>query len=1098
MICVRCGGDNPGSFRFCRNCGNPLGHACLTCGFENPPESKFCGGCGARLQEVRPEDALGERRQLTVLFCDIVGSTQLSQVLDPEDLGELIGAHQRICGEAVLAHEGHIAQYLGDGVVIYFGYPRSHEDEAQRAVRCGLDILAGVRELRESGKIPADTPLDVRLGAHTGRVVVGPVGAGDRKDRIALGDTPNIAARIQSEGQPGTLTVSGATWKIVEGYFTGKCLGNWQLKGLSEPIELWSVTGESPSRERVEVEKTQVPFVGRQEERSALEQAWRACQTGGSHFVLLRGEPGLGKSRLAQLFRDEVQHRAADIVAMRGTPYNSNSPFHPAIELIERRFRLDHALDPAERLDRLEEGLQRLGITAPEAVVLFASLLSIPTEERHAPLPLSPARRRSRTMELLIEFVVGIARAGPTLLVVEDLHWTDTSTLEFLELLVTTAPPVSLLGVLTARSELDLDWFPAPALRLIELSRFESTESELIVRSVTLGKALPSEVLRRIIVRSDGVPLFVEELTRTVLDSGMLKEKEAAWEAAGPISAEMIPPTVDASLTSRIDRLGASRATAQLAATIGREFTFELLCEVSERDPVTVRQDVDRLLQAGLAWSVGNGAEKFMFKHALMRDAAYNSLLRSTRQSYHSRIAAALRGRFAAETADRPDLIAEHLTNAREDDEAVAFWEAAGQQALARSAVHEAADHFQRAIDCLKRLPVTPERQGRELELEILLAPLLMTVYGWGAAEVERACERALALSQDLQRFDRSYPPLWGLWTVRFLRGELASAMESAETVLQIALASGVPMIEVTGHHAAAYTLVYRGEFDRALEEADAGLSLYDFEQEKQIASTFLLSSSVALGASRAHALWMLGRVVEAEEEWERMLQLARDLQHRPSYAAALAFFLHGAGYRYSYTGQLGRLAGIADELTAIAKEEDFFLWYANASTYQGLISLAPGDARARAQVEEALELFAQTETRLTLVMMNILWAEALYRLGDNPEAFKRLDLAEDDMKGREEGFLAPDLWRVRGRLLARLGEQPAAEAAYRQAIDRAAAQHALSLELRAALDLYELQAEDGRAEEGRARLAGLLERFTQGLDRPEPARAAAIVHASS
>ena len=1094
MICFRCGAENPASFRFCRSCGRPLGQVCLACGFENPPESKFCGGCGARLQEVRLEDAQGERRQLTVLFCDIVGSTQLSQVLDPEDLGDLIAAYQKICGDAVRAHEGHIAHYLGDGVVVYFGYPRAHEDEAQRAVRCGLDILEGVLALRESGRIPADTPLDVRLGAHTGRVVVGPVGAGDRKDRLALGDTPNIAARIQAEAETGTLTVSETTWKIVEGYFTGKCLGDSYLRGLSGPMRLWLVTGQSPSRERVEVATVLTPFVGRHQERRILEDAWRDGQRGRSQFVLIRGEPGMGKSRLAQLFRDEVQLDAADLMDMRATQYHSNSPFHPAIDLIERRFRLDHRMTQAERLDRLEHGLRQLGLTEPEAVVLLASLLSIPTEHRYAPLPLSPARRRTRTMELLLEFLVAIARAGPTLLVVEDLHWADSSTLEFLELLVTTAPPAPMLGVLTARSELDLDWFAAPTLRVIELSRFERTEAESIVRGVTLGKALPSEVLRQIVVRSDGVPLFAEELTRTVLDSGMLKEKETAWEAAGLVSADMIPATVDASLTSRIDRLGASRATAQLAATIGREFSFELLCEVSERDETTVRHDLERLVHSGLAWTVDNGAEKLVFKHALVRDAAYNSLLRSTRQSYHSRIAAALRGRFAEETAVRPDLIAHHLTNAGEDEEAVAFWEAAGQQALGHSAVHEAAEHFQRAIGCLGRLPVTPERQARELELQLRLAPLLMTVFGWGAVEVERTCERALWLAQELQRFDVSYPPLWGLWTVHFVRGEMAPALESAQTVFQMAQASGIPMIELTGRHALSYTLFSRGEYERAMEEADAGLALFDLEQEKQLANLFGLSSTVCLRSSRAHSLWMRGRVVEAEEECDRLLQLGRELQHHPSLAAALAFHLYGLAFRYSYVGRMERLADIADELLTLSEEEDFFLWYAQACAFRGIVAEALGDHQARRQMLEGLELWEQTGARLTLVMMNVLCAEALYRLGDDEEAFKRLDVAEAEMNARQEGLLAPDIWRVRGRLLARRGERAAAEASYRQALERAGAQQALSLELRTALDLYDLQAEDGPADESRALLARLLARFTQGLDRPEPARAVAIL----
>ncbi|MGB7798555.1 MAG: adenylate/guanylate cyclase domain-containing protein [Pseudonocardiaceae bacterium] len=1093
MICIRCGNDNAVSFRFCSNCGTELGQTCPTCGFENPVESKFCGCCGARLQEIRGEDAQGERRQLTVLFCDIVGATALSQLLDPEDLRELIVSCQKVCGDAVLAHEGHVAQYLGDGVLMYFGYPRSHEDEAQRAVRCGLDILKGVDAVRESGRILPDTSLDVRLGAHTGRVVVGPVG--DRRDQIALGDTPNIAARIQSEAEPGTLVVSEVTWRIVEGYVTGKCIGQWQLKGVSEPMRLWLVTGESPSRERVEVASMLTSFVGREQERSVLGQTWDDSRAGHNRFVLLRGDPGMGKSRLAQLFCEEVQFQAADLLSMRSTPYNTNSPFHPVIELIERRFGLDHGQTPTERLERIEEGLAGLELAEPEAIALLASLLSIPLGNRYAPLDLSPARRRTRTMQLLADFIIAITRAGPVLLLVEDLHWTDTSTLEFLQLLVTTAADVPLLGIFTARCEFDVCWDATPAVHRIELPRFQRAEVETMVRSVALGKALPSEVLWQITVRSDGVPLFVEELTRSILDSGALSERAVSWEAVGPVAIE-IPATMDASLTSRIDRLGASRATAQLAATIGREFSLELLREVSERDEATIRQDLERLLQAGLAWSAEDETDQLIFKHALVRDAAYNSLLRSTRQRYHSRIAAALRERFADETSTRPDLIAGHLTAAGEDEDAVTFWEAAGQQALVRTAVHEAAKHFQQAIDCLQRLPATLERQERELKLQILLAPLLMAVHGWGAVEVEQACTRALGLAQDLGRDDLSYAPQWGLWTNHFLRGNLVSALETAESVFQMGRSSGMRALEMLGRHALAYTLVYMGEFDRTLEETEAGLALYDPQQEKEIANSFGMSSVVCLLACRAHSLWMLGYVEEADENYDRMLQIARELGHPFSLACALTFTLHGA-FRYSYIGEMGRLAGIAEELMALVKEVDFFFWYVVTYTYQGLIAEALGEEeRARTQMLEGLELFAQTGSRLTLVMMNVLCAEAFYRLGDDDEAFRRLEVAEAET-ARGEGLLAPDIWRVRGRLLTRQGERSAAEAAYYQAIERARAQRALSLELRAALDLYELHADDGRSEDGRALLASVLARFTQGFDRPELARASAIVRAS-
>jgi class 3 adenylate cyclase len=1101
VTCARCGGANAALARFCRSCGAQLSRACPTCGFQSPPDSTFCGGCGARLRELRVEESPGERRQLTVLFCDLVGSTELSQILDPEDFSELLAAYQKICGEAVLAQEGHIAQYLGDGVVMYFGYPRAHEDEAQRAVRCGLDILAGMRELRAAGGEPADTRFEVRLGAHTGRVVVGAVGAGDRKERIALGDTPNIAARIQAEAEVATLVVSEATWRIVAEYFSGESLGEAQLKGVAEPMRLWRISGEGASRERIEVASTLTPFVGREHEKTILRQAWSDSQSGRSHFVLVRGDPGMGKSRLVQLIRDELQLSAIQVVAMRATPYSSASPFYPAIELIERRFAVEHTRAPSERLDALEAQLRERGLVDPAAVVLLASLLSIPVADRYEPLDISPARRRSRIMELFVELIVARAARGPTLFIFEDLHWADTSTVELIELLVTTAPHVPLLGVFTARPSFDLvpHWTTESTFQTIELSRFERAEAEAVVRGVTMGKALPSDVLRQIVVRSDGVPLFIEELTRAVIDSVVLNERSSSWEAVGSVSSEAIPATMDASLMSRIDQLGPSRTTAQLAAAIGREFTLDLLREVSDRDDVALGEDLKRLQEAGLARSANGCADTFVFRHALVRDAAYNSLLRSTRQNYHGRIAAALRGRFSDQGAARPDLVAHHLTKGGEHADAVVFWRAAGEQALARSGFHEAAEHFRRAIECLRRLPTTPETKECELELQLQLAPLLMAVTGWAAMDVERACDRALELTVELQHYERSYQALWGLWTVRVVRGQMTPALESAEGVLMTAQASGLPMIELTGRHATSFTLVYRGEFERALEEADAGLMLYDFEQERELAKTFGASSSVNLRMARATALWMLGRIPEAEVEWDAMLQLGRHLEHPPSLAAALVYTLTGGCLRYSYLGQMERLVDVADELIALSEAEDFLLMYGAALACRGAIAGTMGDAAmAREQMKEGLRLYAETGSRMGLVLMNVLCAEALYRMGDDDDAFRLLDTAEAEMQARQEGLLAPDIWRVRGRLLARRREWSAAEAAYSCAMEHARAQRALPLELRAALDLHALLSECGGAEESRALVAGLLQRFTQGLDRPELARATAIVRGLS
>lgn len=1051
MICLDCHHDNPASARFCRHCGAAVGRACLTCGFENPSPANFCGGCGARLAEAQAEDTKGERRQVTVLFCDLVGSTPLSQMLDPEELSRLLAEYQRICGEAVAAHDGYIAQYLGDGVVVYFGYPRSYEDEPHRAVRCGLDIVAGMSALQRSGMFPPEIEIAVRVGAHTGRVVVGPVGAGDRRERLALGSTPNIAARIQGEAEPGTVVISAETWKIVQGYFHAESLGPRELKGVPGTQALYRVTGVGESSERVEVAGLLTPYVGRSRERAVLDELWKESAPGASRFALLRGEPGVGKSRLAQRFRDDVAGSTAHVLQMRTSPYRTSSPFHPVIELIERRLGLDADLSPEQRRERFAETLVRLGLPGPEPLELLGSLLSLSIDTA---LDLPPARRRHRTLELLVELLAAVAASGPTLLVVEDLHWADSSTVEFLELLVYAAPAVSLLGLITTRPE---GSFAAsgPQLRVVEVPRLGRADVETMVRAVALGKALPQELVGHIVARSDGVPLFVEELTRSVLESGMLREQDLTWEAVDVLSESMIPASVDASLMARIDRLGASQATAQLAATIGREFDAALLTEVSERDPATVARDLDQLVQAGLAWPVEGESDRYEFSHALVRDAAYNSLLRTTRQVHHRRIADALR----TAGAGQPDLIARHLSAAGAAEDAIEFWEAAADLALSRTSSHAAADHLRAAVQCLNRLPASPANAEREMELQVRSAPLLMAVHGWAAQEVEQACERALSLARSIDRPDDCFLPLYGLWTVSFLRGELSRATERAEEVLAMARQFEVPMLELSGLHALSYTLCCRGDYERAVAEADAGLELFDLDNEQLLAGMFGLAPTVALRGSRACSLWMLGRLAEAEEELAQMLALGRKLEHPPSLAAALGFALYAEACECSHTGVTERMAQLAGELAGLAADDDFFLWHALATTCGAIVALDRGQAPDVGSLLAGLELWERAGARLTLVMINVFCAEALLRAGHADEAHRRLDAAEAEA-ARGEGPMAPEIDRIRGRLLARAGDAAGAETRYRAAIDRARGQHAPLLEQRAADDLSRLLAE--------------------------------------
>ncbi|HUN98261.1 MAG TPA: adenylate/guanylate cyclase domain-containing protein, partial [Bradyrhizobium sp.] len=632
---------------------------CPSCGFANIRLARFCGGCGKELKAITSaSDA--ERRRLCVLFCDLVGSTPLSLRLDAEDLRNVMGSYQRVCETVVFRHDGFVANYRGDGVEVYFGYPLAHEDDATRAVLCALEMLEAVRQLAYATKVD----LQVRIGIDSGRVVVGTLGSIGRFERVAIGETPNIAARVQAEAAPGQVVVSDSLRRLLRGSFVIEPMGARQLKGVERPVELFRVIASGGQAAGPSAKGT--VFIGRANELNALETMWSNIKLGAARFIILRGEPGIGKSRLVEEFRCQVAGPDIDVLEMRCTPYSQHSAFLPVTELVARRIGIDRSLDTDAQLDRIDKRLTDLGISAPDAAPLMAALLSIPTGERYPPLMITPIRRRLRTLEILVSALETISLRHRTILIVEDLHWADPSTLELLQLIMSSAPRISLLGILTARPEFQPTWPNAPlssaatnGISVIDLPRLNKTEVEAIVFGVAHGKSMPGEVIRELTQRCEGVPLFVEEVTRTVMESGIIEEREFSWELTGPLPATLIPASVDALLMARIDRLGDARVTAQLAATIGREFAYPLLRAVSERSEKALRDDLRCIVDAGLAWQTSKGNTKtYVFKHVLVQAAAYESLLRTTRQRHHDAIARALLSDFKIDVEHQPEVIA--------------------------------------------------------------------------------------------------------------------------------------------------------------------------------------------------------------------------------------------------------------------------------------------------------------------------------------------------------------------------------------------------------------------------------------------------------
>jgi tetratricopeptide (TPR) repeat protein len=659
---------------------------------------------------------------------------------------------------------------------------------------------------------------------------------------------------------------------------------------------------------------------------------------------------------------------------------------------------------------------------------------------------------------------------------------------------VASAPGLPLLGLCTARPEFEPAW-SGPSAVVIEVAPLDGAEVEAVAHAVARGKTMPSEVMREIATRCDGVPLFVEEVTHAVIESGALLEREHAWELIGRLPPGLIPDSVEASLTARIDRLGDSRATAQLAATIGREFAYALLRAVSDRTEDALGDDLQNLVDARLAWHLSSAdAEKFVFKHALIQEAAYESLLRKNRQLFHRRIAAALQQRFPEVADEQPELIAQHLTGAGEDEQAIVFWEAAGQRAVEGTAWHEAAAHFRHAIECVSRLRENPRWLEREIDLQNAITPVLMSVHGPGSRHVRDACVRAHELAERLGQDDKIFPSLAGFWYNHFIRGEMDEAAVAASEALKFAETSGTSTLQLTAHRMTGYTHLERGEFDEALREAEAGLALFDPEREREMVAMFGNSMTASLHIVRATALWMLGRGDEAARERAMTIRFARELDHVAALAQALASWLHMSLCFEWYTLEVDEVVSVANEVRALSKDEGFAMWHAVGTVYRGVAAAVQDDAPlADGLMRDGLDEFARTDSRLTLVAMNVLCARGRILLGDADAAWRHLEQAQIEADTRNERMWEPEIDRMRASLERRRGDVAGAEASLRRALAKAHGQKARALELRAALDLRELLADSGRNAEGHALVDGLVSAFDPGSNQPEVTRALAL-----
>jgi class 3 adenylate cyclase/predicted ATPase len=1033
--------------------------------------------------------ATAERRQLTVMFCDLVGSTALAAGLDPEDLREVIAAYHRAVADIIAGFDGFVAKYMGDGVLIYFGYPRAHEDDAERALRAGLDVIDAVGRLAVKS-----VELQARVGIATGLVVVGDlIGEGSAQEQSVVGETPNLAARLQALAEPGAAVIAAGTRRLVGDLFEYRDLGAVEVRGIAEPVPTWQVLRPSIVASRFEALRGSAltRLVGRDEEIDLLLRRWARAKAGDGQVVLVSGEPGLGKSRIAAALVERLQAEPHIRLRYFCSPYHQNSALFPFIDQLGHAAGFARGDPPAVRLDKLEAMLAR-AVPPEEDVALVADLLSLPASDRH-PLPnLSPQRKKERTLEALIRQLEGLVRQQPVLMVFEDLHWIDPTSRELLDLAVERVRRLPVLLIVTFRPEFQPPWTGQPQVTMLALNRLDRHDRTVLVEQIAGGKALPDEVIAQIADRAEGVPLFVEELTKSVLESGLLREEADRWVLDRPLPPLAIPATLHDSLMARLDRLAPVRLVAQTGAAIGREFSYALLRAVSRLPEDELQGSLARLVASELVFQRGTPPDAvYAFKHALVQDAAHGTLLRNARQQLHAQIAEALETHFPDLMENQPELFAQHYAEAGLVEKSVVYWGKAGHRSAARSALAEAAAQLQKGLDQLALLPDNSARQRQELEFCSALGAALVAVKGEAAAETGHAYARARELWQQLGSPSEFLHIPFGQSSYHSIRGELDLAQRLAEDLLRLGREHHDSAGLILGHLSSGWNLMRAGRFARSRSHLEEVLTLYDPVSHRslvhQAGDDPHVDSQVFLGI----VLFCLGFPDQALARSNAAVAEALRLAHPPTLAVSLST----DGRLLSLVGDNIALDERAEQLVAVATEQGFPLRRAMGTISRGWVKVKNGDvAEGISLLRSGLAAYRATGAEVWVPYHIALLAGACEIAGQSEEASALLDDALHIVERTGERWFAAELNRHKGQLLQRQGHREAAEELYRKALSIAEEQEGKLWELRAAASLARLRRDQGRRADARNLLAPIYGWFTEGFDTQDLKEAKALL----
>jgi class 3 adenylate cyclase/predicted ATPase len=1084
MRCPYCQTETSAKAGRCEACGNLLGaRDCPRCGFANPTFFRFCGQCGASVSGGAFAPRRSERRQVTVLFSDIVGWTELARKLDPEDLSALLRSYQMACTEVVEKYRGYTAQYLGDGVLAYFGYPDAHEDDAERAVRAGLSIVDAIPRLT----LYRETNLAVRVGIATGLVLAGNPRAGHSASELSvIGETPNLAARLQYLAPPNGVVIAPSTRQLLGTIFEVESLGEHVLKGFADPVHAYRVVGDRRVDSRFEAvrDATLTPLVGRKEEVDLLVDRWQHAKRGEGQIILLSGEAGIGKSRIVHALRERLSTEPHVELHYQSSPHHADSALHPVIARLERMADFRPGERAEERLSKLEALLSgTMHNTA--AVPLFAALLSVEVGERYAPLALEPQQERDRTLGTLIQHLAAVASRQPVLMIVEDAHWIDPTSLEWLGRVVEWARTAPVLLIVTFRPEFSPNWADLSRLTFLSLNRLSPDQSSMMVRQLARHSPLAAETMEQIVRKTDGVPLFIEEVTKAVIKE---TERLPAQAASSTID---IPSSLQDSLMARLDQLANVKEVAQVCGVIGGECSFPLLAAVIDWPEDKLQAALGRIEQSGLMSRDGAPPDAhWVFKHALVQDAAYASLPRTRRQLLHARIADLLVERFSETVDSQPELIAHHLTAADRAAEAVSYWEKAGQRAARRSANLEAARHFARALELLGRLPDTLERAQTELAIRDMLGPTLMITRGPLSSEVRQNYSRAQRLSARFPDSPLRFATLWGLW--RFTRN-FNDKQKISDDLLRVAGKVGDSGLMLQAHHAQWATRFHLGLHAACLKHVDDGLEIYSRGDYRAHAAMYGgHDPKVCACGEAAYSLWLIGQPERAQARSEEALAWARGLDHSGSLAHALEMNL----LLHSYWRDAPKVLGLADEIIDFASRENFPVHKAKGLVFRGWALAKLGDAQEGVNLmRRGLASQQEVGTREDHPIFFDMLAEGFGMLSDLGEALHTVEQALSEAKSVGLGFWTAELHRRRGEIMRSRKEQQRAELDFRRARRLAHHQQAIALELRAAMSLARLWSEEERGRrEGYQLLASVQRRFTEGFATADLVEAKALM----